>query len=324
MPIQAPERMRVLAAEDNPVFQSMLHSMLTKWGYEAMVARDGNEAWGLLQSEDAPRLAILDWMMPGMDGVEVCRRVRAAGREPYQYILLLTARNESQDLVDGMEAGADDYLTKPFNAHELRVRLRAGRRILDLQEQLVLAREALREQATHDGLTGLLNRAAILQVLHNEADRASREGHPLSLLIADYDHFKLVNDTHGHLAGDAVLREGARRMKSVVRRYDALGRYGGEEFLVVLPSCDPACAHAEAQRLREAIASEPFPVGGASLRVTCSVGVSCRAKPAISQVDALIREADLALYTAKNRGRDRVETCGSHNLDLANSAADVA
>ena len=316
--------MRVLAAEDNPVFQSVLRSMLTKWGYEAVVARDGNEAWGVLQSEDAPRLAILDWMMPGIDGVELCRRARAAGREPYQYILLLTARTESQDLVDGMEAGADDYLTKPFNAHELRVRLRAGRRILDLQEELVLAREALREQATHDGMTGLLNREAILQVLQNEADRASREGHPLALLIADYDHFKLVNDTHGHLAGDAVLREGARRMKSVIRRYDALGRYGGEEFLVVLPGCDPACAHAEGERLREAIASEPFPVGGASLRVTCSVGVSCRVKPAVSQVDALIHEADLALYTAKNRGRDRVESCGFRSRDLAKSEAAVA
>ena len=325
MPIQEPERrMRVLAAEDNPVLQSMLRSMLTKWGYDALTARDGDEAWRLLQAEDAPRMAILDWMMPGMDGVEVCRRVRSAGREPYQYILLLTARTESQDLVDGMEAGADDYLTKPFNAQELRVRLRAGRRILDLQEELVLAREALREQATHDGMTGLLNRTAVLEALHNEADRASREGYPLSLLIADFDHFKKVNDTHGHLAGDAVLREGARRMKSAVRRYDALGRYGGEEFLVVLSGCDSAAAHAQANRLREAIAAEPFLVGGAFLRVTCSVGVSSRVHPAISQVDALIREADLALYAAKNQGRDRVEECSGVSVDLPESEAVVA
>jgi two-component system cell cycle response regulator len=313
--------MRVLAAEDNPVFQSMLRNMLTKWGYDALTARDGNEAWRLLQAEDAPRMAILDWMMPGMDGVEVCRRVRSAGREPYQYILLLTARTESQDLVDGMEAGADDYLTKPFIAQELRVRLRAGHRILDLQNELVLAREALREQATHDGLTGLMNRTAVLEALHNEADRAGREGHPLSLLIADFDFFKTVNDTHGHLAGDAVLREGARRMQSVVRRYDALGRYGGEEFLVVLPGCDPAAGHAQASRLREAISAEPFSVGGASLRVTCSFGVSCRANPTIAQVDALIREADLALYAAKRRGRDRVETCVPESTDLAESEA---
>jgi DNA-binding response OmpR family regulator len=139
----------------------MLRSMLTKWGYQAVVARDGLEAWQILQSPDAPQLAILDWMMPGIDGVEVCRRVRMAAREPYIYLLLLTARTDSQDLVEGMDAGADDYLTKPFNAQELRVRLRAGNRILDLQEELVLAREALRDQATHDGLTGLLNRAVM-------------------------------------------------------------------------------------------------------------------------------------------------------------------
>ena len=152
--MDAEHPMKVLAAEDNPVFQSMLRSMLTKWGYQAVMARNGNEAWEALQSPDGPRLAILDWMMPGLDGVEICRRVRAAGREPYVYILLLTARTDSQDLVEGMDAGADDYLTKPFQAHELRVRLRAGRRLLDLQEQLLLAREALRVQATHDGLTG--------------------------------------------------------------------------------------------------------------------------------------------------------------------------
>ena len=142
---QPGHHMRVLAAEGNSVFQSMLRALLTKWGYDAAVARDGLEAWRILESAGAPRLAILDWMMPGMDGVELCRRVRGAGREPYIYILLLTARTESQDLVEGTEAGADDYLTKPFNAHELRVRLRAGRRILDLQEELMLARFAAKE-----------------------------------------------------------------------------------------------------------------------------------------------------------------------------------
>jgi diguanylate cyclase (GGDEF)-like protein len=302
----------------------MLRNMLTKWGYDPLTAHDGDEAWRLLQAEDAPRMAILDWMMPGMDGVEVCRRVRASGREPYQYILLLTSRTESQDLVDGMDAGADDYLTKPFIAQELRVRLRAGRRILDLQEELVVAREALREQATHDGMTGLLNRTAVLQALEDEADRAHREGHPLSLLIADFDHFKAVNDTHGHLAGDEVLREGARRMKSVVRRYDALGRYGGEEFLVALPGCDPAAAHAQANRLRAAIGGEPFSIGAASLRVTCSVGASSRMHPTVSDVGALIREADMALYAAKRRGRDRVEACVPQSLDLAESEGVVA
>ena len=171
---EAEHPVKVLAAEDNPVVQSVLANMLTKWGYQPVIARDGNEAWEALQQPDGPQLAIVDWMMPGLNGVEICRGVRAAAREAYVYILLLTSRADSRDLVEGMEAGADDYVTKPFKAHELRVRLRAGRRIVELQQQLLAAREALREQATHDGLTGLLNRGAILDVLRRELARASR------------------------------------------------------------------------------------------------------------------------------------------------------
>jgi two-component system cell cycle response regulator len=299
--------MKVLAAEDNPVFQSMLRTMLTKWGYAVTIARDGVEAWQVLQSENCPRLAILDWMMPGMDGVEVCRRVRAAGREPYTYLLLLTARTESQDLVEGMDAGADDYLTKPFNANELRVRLRAGRRILDLQEELLRAREALRVQATHDGLTGLFNRASILESLENAITRARREAKPLSVLVADLDRFKSINDTYGHQSGDAVLRESTRRMKTAVRSYDAVGRYGGEEFLIVLPGCDVDTARAQAERIREAVAAGPIDGGGQSIAVTCSIGVASRVIPSAGDTEALVREADLALYVAKRNGRNRVE-----------------
>jgi two-component system, cell cycle response regulator len=298
---------RVLAAEDNPVFQSMLRSMLTKWGYDPVIARDGAEAWRILNAEDAPRLAILDWMMPGMDGVEVCRRVRAAGREPYIYILLLTARTESQDLVEGMEAGADDYLTKPFVAHELRVRLRAGKRLLDLQSELMGAREALRIQATHDNLTGIANRGSILDSLQTELSRASRERKPVAVLMADADRFKQINDTRGHQAGDAVLREIAHRMKSVMRNYDAVGRYGGEEFLVVLPGCDGDGAFAQAERIREAIGVEPYRAQGEVFGITCSLGFSWREMASPQDADALIREADLALYRAKANGRDRVE-----------------
>ena len=303
---QPAQRMKVLVAEDNPVFQSMLRALLNKWGYDVVAAGDGLEAWRILESAAAPRLAILDWMMPGMDGVELCRRVRAAGREPYIYILLLTARTESEDLVQGMEAGADDYLTKPFNAHELRVRLRAGRRILDLQEELMVASEALRDQATHDGLTGLLNRTTILDALRTELARAARERRPVAVLMADLDHFKLVNDTHGHLAGDAVLREAARRMKSSVRPYDSIGRYGGEEFLFVLPGCDVPAAQAQAERFRQALACEPIPIGGQSIRVTCSIGVAGSAGLSVSSSDTLVRDADLALYQAKDRGRNQV------------------
>lgn len=298
--------MKILAAEDNPVFQSMLRSILTKWGYEVVTAADGNEALAALEAEDPPRLAILDWMMPGIDGVDICRRVRAIGREPYIYILLLTARTESEDLVEGIDSGADDYLTKPFKAPELRARLRAGQRILELQEQLMAAREALRQEATHDSLTGLLNRHAILGLLQIELERATREHRDLSVLMADIDHFKDVNDRYGHLAGDAVLRESAERMKSSIRRYDSLGRYGGEEFLVVLPGCSTDGAIAQAERLRMSMAAVAFDAGEQTLPVTCSIGVACRTAGTPVDTDSLIRAADVGLYAAKENGRNRV------------------
>jgi two-component system, cell cycle response regulator len=306
-PAGSDRRRRILLAEDNPIFQNVLRNMLKHWEYEVIVACDGKEAWNILCSADAPRLAILDWMMPGMDGVDVCRQVRAAAREPYIYIVLLTARTQAADVVQGMEAGADDYLTKPFAAPELRVRLRAGIRILDLQEQLMATREALRVQATHDALTGLLNRAAILEALQTELDRAGRSGGAVSVMLGDIDRFKHVNDTHGHQVGDAVLMETASRMKSSIRRYDSMGRYGGEEFLFVLPGCSLAGAATEAERVRAAVGGAPMRAGEIALTITCSVGVSSSEGRAHKHVDRLIQEADSALYHAKGRGRNRVE-----------------
>jgi len=299
--------MRILVAEDNPVFQGMLKNLLSKWGYDVVLATDGAEAWKKLQGPDAPYLALLDWMMPGLDGVEICRRVRAAAKERYVYVLLLTAKTEQKDLVEGMDAGADDYITKPFNTHELRVRLRAGRRILDLQQELLVAKDALREQATHDGLTGLWNRNAILEILQKELARSSRERSPLAVLMADLDNFKQINDTQGHLAGDAVLRETARRMSDHVRGYDSIGRYGGEEFLIILPGCDQAGGVGQAERVRASIGDRPFDVASASIKVTCSLGISCTHRADVTDIDTLIRSADAAMYHAKHRGRDRVE-----------------
>src|SRR5579864_9668369 len=172
-----------LIAEDYPGFRLAVERLLKKWGYDAIAAVNGKEALEILIGDDPPRLAILDWMMPELDGVEVCRRVREQNREPYIYILLLTAKDTPEELVEGMEAGADDYLRKPVNTHELRVRLRAGRRILDLQDEVVRTREALRQQATRDSLTGLWNRSAMFDVLTRELKRAKRESSTLSIVM---------------------------------------------------------------------------------------------------------------------------------------------
>jgi len=299
--------LKALIAEDNPGFRKILERMLTKWGYDVVTADSGLKAWQMLQATDPPRLALLDWMMPGLDGVEVCRRVRELGREPYIYILLVTARDTPEELVEGMEAGADDYLRKPVNSHELRVRLRAGRRIIDLQEELVNAREALRRQATRDPLTELWNRAAMFDILERELKRARRESSPLSVVMADLDHFKAVNDRLGHSAGDAVLQESARRMSLCVRPYDWPCRYGGEEFLIVMAGCDLTGATMRAEEIRSAVGAAPFQIPEGVLSVTCSIGVTASSGDAGFDAAALLHEADAALYAAKHNGRNRVE-----------------
>jgi two-component system, cell cycle response regulator len=296
---------KILIAEDVRIAARLLESQLTKWGYEVIVARDGAEAWSILERPDAPRLAILDWMMPIIDGPEVCRRIRAQAQEPYIYTLLLTGKQRTEDVVEGLDAGADDYLTKPFDAQELRVRLRTGIRIVELQRELVRAREDLRFQATHDPLTGAKNRAALDAALAAEVERARRTRSELSLVMIDLDHFKRVNDTHGHPAGDSVLAEVAARLSRCLRPYDVLARYGGEEFVVLLNGCNATGAANAAERLRAAIASTPMSVAGLELAVTGSLGVASLGE---GQGGAeLVAEADAALYRAKARGRNRVE-----------------
>jgi len=298
---------QILVADDSPVFRDMLKKMLLEWGYETTAVSDGRQAWDLLRQENGPRLALLDWMMPGMEGAEVCRQVRAGVRDRYVYMILLSVRAGLDDVVTGIESGADDYIVKPFEVDELHARLRSGRRVLALQEELVEAREALRDQATRDGLTGLWNRTAIFDILQNELARSGRSGEPLIVLMADLDGFKPVNDRYGHMAGDAVLRQVAARMRAAVRRYDSVGRYGGEEFLIVLPRCERVGGLALAERIRHAIGAECFRAGDVEIRLTCSLGAACARPPVVPLADDLVREADAALYRAKHHGRDRVE-----------------
>jgi two-component system cell cycle response regulator len=307
---------KILIADDDDVLRHVLQATLGKWGYEVAVARNGLEAWRMLQAEDAPKLAILDWIMPGMDGIEVCREIRRRVHEPYIYLILLTAKDRKKDVVAGMDSGADDYLAKPFDPDELKVRLRAGMRILDLQAELLAARERLQYQATHDSLTGLLNRAATLEALSLELERAGRQGTPLSIVLADIDHFKQINDTHGHAVGDAVLCEAARRMKCSVRIYDSVGRYGGEEFLFILPGCDAASAVTQAERLRRAITAHPIELSRLTISFTLSMGLVVRLEGIPDDLDPLIQEADAALYRAKLRGRDRLILSGAEEAPI--------
>ncbi len=295
----------VLVAEDDPICRRVLQSQLPNWGFRVITAKDGLEAWEILQQDNAPDLLVLDWMMPGIDGPELCRKIRQKRHVIYPYILLVTGKDDTQDVVRGLEAGADDYLSKPFDSTELRARLQVGKRILALQHELIQAREELRFQANHDALTGIFSRAAILSLLDRELQRAARSGMPTGILMIDLDHFKKINDTYGHLTGDAVLKGVADRINQGVRSYDFLGRYGGEEFLAVLSNCYPEDLRTVAQRVRSAVSDIPICTAATSLSVTISIGGVVTSNLA-SGVD-LLSAADAVLYEAKANGRDRVE-----------------
>jgi two-component system, cell cycle response regulator len=295
---------RVLVAEDDAMFRRILQSWLETWGYRVTLTEDGAQAWKALQQEPHPQLLILDWMMPKTDGVELCRKVREQNRTPYQYILLATAKDGKQDLVKGLEAGADDYLTKPFDKSELRARLKACNRILTLQDSQIQAQEQLLFQATHDLLTGVWSRGAILETLRRELERAARSKSATGLLMLDIDHFKTINDTHGHLIGDGVLKQVTQRIVHAIRGYDSVGRYGGEEFLIVLPGCGRDQIDQGAERVRGAVDDGPLLVDGLTISVTVSIGAAVATGATISDLE-ILAAADAALYRAKRAGRNR-------------------
>lgn len=298
--------MKVLVAEDDLVQLRLLEVTLSKWGYQVLSARDGEAAWRILQQEDGPILAILDWMMPGYSGPQLSRLIRDQSSKLYTYIILLTARKDKESIIEGMDAGADDYLGKPYILDELAARIRAGKRILHLQEELVKAQEALREEAMRDPLTHLWNRRTIFHRLDAELRAARSSGHPVGVILADLDHFKDINDTYGHIFGDHVLLETVKSLQSALRPRDSIGRFGGEEFIAVLPQCGFDESINAAERLRVALESRPIPHGNSLVPVTISLGCTASIPGGDHTLEMLLRAADEALYESKRQGRNRV------------------
>lgn len=300
--------MRIVIADDETIARRLLRAVLTAAGHEVLEATDGEAAWTLLQQEDVS-LLITDWQMPHLDGPGLIRRIRAAEQPRYIYSILLSARDSKRDMIAGLNDGADDYLTKPVHPDELRARVAIGVRILNLELNLREARDGFAYQASHDPLTGLLNRLAITNHVRAEIARASRGSYPLSLVLLDLDHFKQVNDSYGHLVGDAALKHIAQILTTTVRPYDWVGRWGGEEFLIVLASTRLDEALMIAERLRHQVEANPLPLAdGAMLPLTTSVGVACAELPEVCIIDPvnLFQQADAALYAAKRLGRNCV------------------
>jgi two-component system, cell cycle response regulator len=306
--------LRILVAEDSKVYRHLIGSCLKEWDFNFKLANDGKSAWEMLESSWAPTVAILDWVLPGMTGLELCQRIRSrVANEQYVYTIVLTAKNHPNDLLAAMEAGADDYLSKPFDPPELKARILAGRRIILLQRELISARESLRFAATHDAMTGLWNRGEIISFLRRELARGRREQRPVGIVLTDLDHFKSVNDTYGHSAGDAVLQETARRFRAGLREYDGVGRYGGEEFLLVLPGCDLASTAQRAEAIRRLIEKDTIVAPQGNVSVTVSMGVTVADFIRDESAEVLLETADQALYLAKHNGRNRIE-CGDSTM----------
>lgn len=293
--------MRIMLVEDSAIERQQICRYLQEWNLDFVATENGADAWRRLESPDAPNLVLLDWVLPGLDGIELCQKIRTLGANgSYIYTVMLTAKDRKQDLLTAMAAGADDYLAKPVDPSELKARILVAKRILDLQQSLRFA-------ATHDFLTKLSNRAEILASLKRELLRNEREGKPVALIMADLDHFKSVNDSLGHAAGDAVLREIAERLKSDLRAYDLVGRYGGEEFLIVLPNCTMAVATRRANEIRCLVSKDPIITTFATVPVTVSLGVTASDQTRKLTIEDLLQQADEALYSAKKNGRNCVQ-----------------
>jgi len=296
---------KILIADDELVSRHLMKAALRDMGYDVVVVDNGQDAWEVLQEGEA-RIALIDWVMPGLDGIEICRRVREAGMLGYVYVIVVTGRDQTEDVVAALDAGADDCVTKPFRPEELSARVRTGIRIVMLERALRETQDELRLIATRDELTKVWNRPAILRLLEGEVNRSRREYKPFAIALVDIDHFKQVNDRLGHLAGDVVLAEVASRLTSACRSYDRVGRYGGEEMVVLMPGCESDAAFDVSERLRCAVSACDIltPEGAAS--VTVSVGAASNQDRLNVSSTVMVRAADRALYESKGNGRNRV------------------
>jgi len=297
-----PFNMKILVVEDDLFAQTILTDALERMGYSVVLAGNGRDALELCQQEHFP-IIITDWVMPEMDGIEFCRAIRAMPSEQYVFILLLTSLDKKDELIAGLDAGADEYLVKPVHEVELAARLKAAQRILDLET-------SLKQLAQHDQLTGAYNRGYLDKQLSKEIQRSWRYGHPLSIIICDIDHFKLVNDRYGHQVGDQVLREFVTRInRSIRNENDWMARYGGEEFVIVLPETPPAGCLIVAERIRNLIAATPVSTHGGDVAVTVSFGALTIESTNLIEdmtMEIILNKADECLYRAKETGRNRV------------------
>ncbi len=307
--------MKIMIVEDDPISRRLLENVMPKWGYDVQFAKDGREAWERIQEHSAPNLIISDWMMPKMDGLELCRKIRLMKRSGYIYFIILTSKGSKEDVVKGLDAGADDFLVKPFDYEELKYRIKIGKRIVDLEQRIMTL-------ANTDALTNVLNRRAFMERMSQEIQRAFREKTDLSLLITDIDHFKNVNDVYGHQSGDAVLIMFANQFKLFSRPYDFVGRYGGEEFVVGIPGADSIEVKGIAERMRKRVENMDMllPNGSGSIRITASFGAACLQLNSDEDVDSLIRRADEALYIAKKEGRNCVRSADEKILQFRGTA----
>jgi len=306
---QANPKYDVLVVDDSPVYRKLVEQVLSSESYSLRFASDGAGAMKLYE-QHSPSIVITDWILPDFSGLELCQRIRSDDSRPYTYIIVMTSNTEKGSVVKGLEAGADDYLTKPFDPGEMLARIGVGRRIIDLNRELAAKSQVLEEAARTDPLTGLPNRRAIEEWTAKQLRGAARHNFPLWVVLGDLDCFKTVNDTFGHDAGDIVLKIFADVLKKNTRASDICGRLGGDEFVVVFTHVESGFIAETVNRFREQFAALSFPLQGQSLQVTASFGVAGTKDKQMCEFGTLLRRADQMLYEAKRSGRNLVRVFG--------------